>query len=108
MDTLSVLERVRFCQSLSNNMNDSSGAWGLEELMARKEIESAEELIDYFNELLFQGLLADGQRKLFLRFVQTDEDGNPSPLDDMRESRRLERLQQMVALILSSPGFHFQ
>lgn len=76
--------------------------------MERHNLTTAEDVIEYFNQLLFQGLLAEGQQQLLRRFAHTDEEGNPSPLEDLRESQRLTRLRQTVALILASPGFHFQ
>ena len=108
VDTLSVLERVRFCQALSDNSNRSAGSWDIQALMDRYQMTTSEDLIDYFNDLLFQGLLAEGQKKLLLKFANTDEAGNPSPAESLRDSQRIERLQQTVGLLLSSPGFHFQ
>lgn len=108
VDTLSVLERVRFCQELSRNLNSGDGSWDIQALMDRHQLTTAEDLIEHFNELLFQGLLADGQKSLFLQFANTDDLGALSPAESLPDSQRIRRLQQTVGLVLSSPGFHFQ
>ncbi|CAN5417583.1 hypothetical protein BH23VER1_BH23VER1_18450 [soil metagenome] len=67
-----------------------------------------DELVDYFDDFLFQGSLAAERRAIILAFANSDDNGNPSPAGDLTGNSRTQRLEQTVGLILASPEFHFQ
>lgn len=108
MDTHNLLERLRFCQDLAVNGDYAAGRWSIERLMAEQRLRSPEEVVAHFDRLLFQGALPDRRREVFLDFVNTDDDGVPNPLPQLKGRAYWTRLQQMVGMILSTQEFQFQ
>jgi len=108
-DTLGFLERMRFCQNISSNNGNTSSSWDIDQVMADNGLGTPEDLIEFFNGLLFQGRLNDERKAVVLNFVNTDNDGDPSPFENITNANtRRNRLQSMVGLLLASPEFHFQ
>ena len=64
-------------------------------------------IVNYFDRLLFQESLTEEQRKILLNFVNSNVVGRPNKLDPA-SSTYLERVQELVGLILSMPQWHFQ
>ena len=66
-----------------------------------------ESIVNYFDKLLFQESLTTEQRGILLDFVNSNAVGRPRKLDPASASY-LERVQELVGLILSMPQWQFQ
>ena len=66
-----------------------------------------ESIVNYFDRLLFQESLTTEQRGILLDFVNSNAIGRPRKLDPASASY-LERVQELVGLILSMPQWQFQ
>lgn len=108
IDTLGLLSRMRFNQGLSRNLTYSRGLWDIGALLAANTIQSPEELIDYFDNLLFANRVPQVRRSVFLDFANTSDDGSPSPFASLSSAQKSLRLRDLAALILSSPEFQYQ
>ena len=64
-------------------------------------------IVNYFDRLLFQESLTAEQRGILLDFVNSNVVGRPKKLDPA-SSTYLERVQELVGLILSMPQWQFQ
>jgi hypothetical protein len=106
MDTSSLLERIKFIQRLAGNL-DSSLSWDLGAFLGGLSDRSAGGLVDHFNAFLHGGRISTAQRELLVRFATTDDQGAPLPLDPTRSDYR-QRVQDLVALLLSMPQWHQQ
>ena len=110
MDTASMLNRIEFAKSLAENKASQFG-WDIWATMDNNGLVTAEDVVDYFDTLLFQGELSAPNRELLLEFLNTNDSGAPEPLD--RYNRRKlaafeEKVQSCVGLILSLPQWQFQ
>ncbi|MDG2126247.1 MAG: DUF1800 family protein, partial [Verrucomicrobiales bacterium] len=113
VDTLSVLERMRFSQATAGNLSQSATRWdplGWETVTFPENggAVTSEELIGYFDSFLFQGTMSDERKAVISEFANTDNAGVESRLENLSGSRRRDRLEATVALILSSPEFQYQ
>ena len=70
-------------------------------------MESAEEIVDYFNDLLFQRTLPEENRQQLVEFANTDDNYNPRALDPGRSDYN-RRVRELIGLMLSLPQWHFQ
>ena len=68
---------------------------------------SGESIVNYFDKLLFQESLTGEQRDILLDFVNSNSVGRPSRLNPAG-AKYLERVQELVGLILSMPQWQFQ
>ncbi|MCC6232593.1 MAG: DUF1800 family protein, partial [Verrucomicrobiales bacterium] len=106
IDTGTLLARMDFAQTLSaDRVNDVR--WDLTAWLAANQLSSAASIVDYFNQLLFQGAMPASNRELLIRFGTTDDAGNPLPLEPNR-SDYAARVRELVGFILSVPQWHFQ
>jgi hypothetical protein len=48
-------------------------------------LNTAEEIVDFFADVLFGGQLTPFERQTALDYINTDDLGNPAPIDDARE-----------------------
>ena len=108
MNTQGLLTRIRFCQSLASNGDYASGRWAPSLRMAQHKLRSAEDVLEHFNQLLFDGRLSHRRKSVILDFANTDDRGYADPVADLRGVRKMRRLQQMVGMILSTQEFQFQ
>ncbi len=108
VDTLGLLSRTKFNQGLSNDLSFSRSDWDIAGMLSANGIQDPEELIDYFDNLLFANRLPAARRVVFVDFANTDNAGNPSPFDSLPASQRTNRLRELTGLILSTPEFQFQ
>jgi hypothetical protein len=106
MDTGTLLERVKFLQLLAGNL-DSNLRWDVAAWTASLTDRSADGIIDYFIDLLYDGKVTPAQRDLLFRFATTNDLGIPLPFDPAR-SDYLQRVQDLVSLILAMPQAHQQ
>ncbi len=108
MDTHNLLERLRFCQDLALNGELASGRWSIDRLIAQYRLRSAEDIIEHFNQTLFQGRLPERRKQVFLDFANTDDRGQSDPVEALRGPDRMTRLRQLAGIILSTQEFQFQ
>jgi len=107
IDTASMLARIEFVNELATNRN-ANYQWDTERFLAAWDLQTPDEIIDAFDDLLFQGTLSNSTRDLLLRHLTTDEDGSPSPLDPTNAADYRRRIQELVGLMLSVPQWQFQ
>ena len=108
MNTGGLLRRLNFSSGLPRlARNEYLDRWNVRRFLIERNLESANEIIDHFDRLLFEGNLSPAERNLFIQFANTKPDGNPSLF---RPSRRdyLERAGDLIGLILSNPSLQFQ
>jgi Protein of unknown function (DUF1800) len=107
IDTASMLERIEFANDLAENREDAFG-WDSLGLLDAGGVESPEEIVDFFDEILFQGTLPEANRDLLLQYLTTDADGEPKALEreDTEDFQR--RIEELVGLMLSLPQWNFQ
>ncbi len=108
MDTHNLLERLRFCQDLAVNGNFAAGEWSLQDLMRKQDLSSPVDIIEYFDQALFQGQLTERRKAVFLDFVNSDDAGYTDPVEALKGGAKQRRLEQMVGIILSTQEFQFQ
>lgn len=106
ISTVAMLERVTFARSLATN-DSSSYDWDAAGWLAQIAPQTAEDVVDYFDALLYQGTLTGPERDRLAQFLDTDENGDPAPFAP-GQSGALERFEQFVGLVLSLPHWQFQ
>jgi hypothetical protein len=106
MNTSMLLERVKFAQRLSAGQMDGI-QWTPTRLLANNNLNSAEDILNYFESLLFQGAMHPSVREALREYADTDDQGNPSPLTSTQRNF-LTRAQELIALILSMPEIQKQ
>jgi uncharacterized protein (DUF1800 family) len=107
IDTASMLERIDFVRELAENHN-TDYTWEPLGVIRSYNLETADQIVNYFNELLYQNTLTIANKFLLLNYLTTDEDGNPINFDGMNIQDYLEQIQETVGLMLSLPQWHFQ
>jgi uncharacterized protein (DUF1800 family) len=106
IDTGTMLARIQFAQALAGNRVNGV-SWDTAAWLSARNLTTAESIVDYFNQLLFQGQMADSNRRLLIEFASTDDAGNPLPFSPQRGDY-LRRVRDLVGLILSMPQCHYQ
>jgi hypothetical protein len=101
-----MLSRVQFAQALAGD-RVTNVRWDVAAWATANNLTTADSIVDYFNQLLFQGKMAASNRSLLIQFATTDDAGNPLPLDRAR-SDYVARVRELVGLILSMPQWHYQ
>ncbi len=104
--TTSLLERVNFVRTVSDNVS-SRFSWDPIQILNAANAQSETEIIDLFDDLLYQGTLNATERLLLQRFAQTLPNGTMAPFDPTAPDYQ-DRVQQLVGLMLSMPRWSFQ
>ncbi len=104
--TNTMLARIEFSRELADD-GDSDYTWDATEFLTARELITAQEIVDYFDDLLFQGSLPETNRQQLVEFVSTDSRYNALPLNPARSSYE-RRVRELVGLMLSLPHWHFQ
>ena len=107
IDTTSMLERIDFVRELAENRN-TEYIWDPLRVLGERDMETADQIVNFFNELFYQNNLTIANKFLLLNYLTTDENGNPISLDGMNTQDLREQIQETVGLILSLPQWHFQ
>jgi hypothetical protein len=108
IDTLGLLERMKFGQALGIDDPFSLSAWDIETMLANYAIGTPGDLIDHFDSLLFGGTLSQKRRSVLLDYANTNDSGAPSPFDALGPIDKVARLRQLTGLILATPEFQYQ
>ena len=107
IDTASMLERIDFVRELAENRN-TKYTWDPILVIEEHDLKTADEIINFFNELLYQNTLTIANEFLLLNYLTTDENGNPISLDGMNTQDLRQQIQKTIGLMLSLPQWHFQ
>ncbi|MGH2625239.1 MAG: DUF1800 family protein, partial [Anaerolineales bacterium] len=109
IDTSSLLSRIKFAQALTEAAPATSPAfnWNAVPFLDAYGLDTAEEIVDFFNNLLFQGTLTDADRAIVTEFLNTDDAYNPLPFSRARTDFG-DRVRRAVGLMLSFPQWQFQ
>jgi hypothetical protein len=107
IDTASMLERIDFVRELAENRNNRY-TWELPDGAERHRNQTAEKIVEFFNELLYQNTLTETDKELLLNYLTTDENGNPISLYDLDIESYRRQIRETVGLMLSMPQWHFQ
>jgi hypothetical protein len=107
IDTASMLERIDFVRGLAENRN-TEYIWDPLRVLEERSLETADQIVNFFNELFYQNTLTIANKFLLLNYLTTDENGNPISLDGMNTQDLQEQIQETVGLTLSLPQWHFQ
>jgi hypothetical protein len=107
IDTASMLERIEFVNALAENRSGDF-AWNSLGLLDAGDIDTPEGVVDFFDEILFQGTLPEANRNLLLEYLTTDEGGQPRALERADEEDFRHRVEELVGLMLSLPQWNFQ
>ena len=81
--------------------------WRTQSFLAENQIETAGEIIDFFNNLLYQGSLDAEARARLVEFYETNDSYNPLPFLPTRGDYE-SRVDSGVSLMLSLPQWNFQ
>ena len=107
IDTASMLKRISFARNLAQNRN-AEYVWDAPGLIDERNLETPEQIVDYFNELLFQNTLSEANMNLLMTYLTTDLNGVSEPLARSRPQDFQERIRQLASLLLSMPQWNFQ
>jgi hypothetical protein len=107
IDTASMLQRIEFVNALAENRNSAYG-WDAGTFLDVWELETPEEIVAFFDEMLYQRTLTDDSRNLLLQYLTTDDNGAPKPLDPADVEDFRDRVRELVGLMLSLPQWHYQ
>ena len=108
VNTGAILERLNFATRLTrHNNNKYLRSWSIRRYLRLHDIETAEEIIDHFDQLLFNGSLSKDTRDLILNFARTAENGRRIVLSPERDDY-LSRVGELIGLILAIPEMHYQ
>lgn len=106
MGTSTLLERIKFSQTLAAN-RDSKMRWDPAALAAAQKWATADDVINYFDRTLFQNTLTGAERDLLRQFLTTDDAGQPRPFEPQRADF-IPRLEVFAGLVLSMPSWQYQ
>ncbi|TKJ38165.1 MAG: hypothetical protein CEE38_05250 [Planctomycetes bacterium B3_Pla] len=107
IDTASMLERIDFVRELSRDSN-AEYYWDAILFLDERNLETAAQIVDYFDELLFQNTLPEANRNLLLEYLATDANGEPRRLNRLNPQDFQRRTQEFAGLLLSMPQWNFQ
>jgi hypothetical protein len=107
IDTASMLERIDFVRELAENRN-TKYRWDPIRVIEEYDLKTADQIINFFNELLYQNTLTIANEFLLLNYLTTDENGNPISIDSMNTQDLRQHIQKTIGLMLSLPQWHFQ
>jgi hypothetical protein len=108
VNTGAMLERLNFATRLTrHNNNDYLRSWSIRRYLRLHDIETAEEIINHFDQLLFNGAMPEDTRELILDFARTAANGRRTVLSPERNDY-LPRVGELIGLILATPEMHYQ
>ncbi|HVR72898.1 MAG TPA: DUF1800 family protein, partial [Planctomycetota bacterium] len=110
MSTDSLLERIRFVQSFAENTGGAGAPyrWNTLSYLDSRGLDTAEEIVDHFADLMFHGSLTPAEKGRLLEFLSTDNNYNARPLTRANTTDFQRRVQEFVGFLLSLPQWSFQ
>ncbi len=107
IDTATMLERIEFVSELAENRN-TDYTWDTVGMIDARDLQRPEQIVDFFNEILYQGMLSETTTDLLLQYLTTDQEDQPTPLDRTNTNDYRQRIEALIALMLSLPQWHYQ
>lgn len=107
IDTASMLKRISFARELAQNRG-TDYVWDPVGMIDERNLESAEQIVGFFDELLYQNTLSAANRNLLVVYLITNLNGMPDPLDRSKPEDFRQRIEGFVGLLLSMPPWNFQ
>ncbi len=108
VSTGGLLERVNFVEKLADyNADRYLKDWDVRDFLTSHRLRSAEQIIDYFDELLVNGKMSQHTRDVLLRFSETTSSGRAAPFVSTRGDYE-KRAGELIGLILAMPECHYQ
>ena len=108
MNTGGMLKRLTFASSMPRlSGNDFLRRWSVRRFLLENELETADEIINYFNHVVFEDELTPAERNIFIRFVRLRSNGRTGSFLPS-QSDYLSRAGDLMGLILSNPSLQFQ
>jgi hypothetical protein len=108
INTGSMLERMNFATRLGKYPNNNiMMRWSIRRYLTYNNLETEDEIINHFDEMLFNGMLPEQSKDLIKDFALTDNQGRRRVLDPSR-SDYLERVGQLISIIMALPEMHYQ
>jgi hypothetical protein len=107
IDTASMLERIDFVRELAENRNNKY-TWEMPDVVEKRRNQTAEKIVEFFNKLLYQNTLTEADKELLVKYLKTDDNGNPISLDNLNMEDYRRQIRETVGLMLSMPQWHFQ
>ncbi|MEC9476745.1 MAG: DUF1800 family protein [Planctomycetota bacterium] len=104
--TTTLLERVNFARRFASNV-DNDYRWTVENFVDPALGLGSVEVIEIFDEVLFQGSLTEAEKCVVIDYLETDLDGLAWPLNP-DATDYLARIRDMVGFMLSMPRWQFQ
>lgn len=103
--TTTLLQRINFARRFASNV-DNDFQWNLADIIGDTPL-GAQEVIDIFDEVLFQSSLTEAERCLAMDYLESGLDGSFLPLDPAAADYSA-RVRDMVGYLFSLPRFQFQ
>jgi len=107
IDTASMLQRIEFVNELAENRRNAY-AWDAAAFIDAWDLQTPDDIVAFFDEVLYQKTLSEDNKNLLLQYLTTDENGAPKPLDPADAADFEGRVRELVGLMLSLPQWHYQ
>ncbi len=109
IDTGTLLARMKLGQASAEGTQASSGDlyWNALAFLDSRGLDTADEIVTFYNRLLFQGTMSQEQVNIVLEFLNTDDNYNPLTFSRARADFAV-RTQQALGLMLSFPEWNIQ
>jgi hypothetical protein len=108
INTGSMLERMNFATRLGKYPNNNIlMRWSIRRYLTYNNLETEDEIINHFDEMLFNGMLPEQSKDLIKDFALTDNQGRRRVLNPSRNDY-LERVGQLISIIMALPEMHYQ
>ena len=104
--TTTLLERINFARRFTSNV-DNDYRWTFENFIDQTQGLGSVEVLEVFDEVLFQGSLTEAEKCVVIDYLETDLDGFPWPLDPDAANYET-RIRDTVGFMLSMPRWQFQ
>ncbi|MBI4604068.1 MAG: DUF1800 family protein [Planctomycetes bacterium] len=107
LSTTSKREGIELAQALAQNAN-AELTWNTLGFSDSRDLDTAQEIVDYFADLMYHGTLSAASKAILLEFLTTDQNGNPKTLLRSNTSDFQARTRDFLELLLSMPEWDFQ
>jgi len=107
IDTSSMLERIDFVRDLAQNRK-ADYYWDSLLFFDKRNLTNPVQIVDYFDELLYQNTLPEANRNLLIEYLATNSDGISVRLNRAASEVFKVRIEEFVSLLLSMPQWNFQ
>jgi uncharacterized protein (DUF1800 family) len=108
IDTGTMLERIDFGQALAENRGGTNYSWSTLPYLDSRGLDTAQEILDHFGDVLYQGTLSTADENRLLEFLTTNASYQPAALNRASATDFETRVEEFLGLMLSLPQWHFQ